>query len=53
MQIPWINISLVKFADKGFGWISFESMSAAAGIGATSISTIEGTLRNSRFFDGK
>ena len=28
-------------------------MSAAAGIGATSISTIEGTLRSSRFYDRK
>jgi len=28
-------------------------MSAAAGIGATSISTIEGTLRNSRLYDRK
>ena len=38
---------------KGLGSISFCNMSAAAGIGATSISTIEGTLRNSRFYDSK
>ena len=38
---------------EGLGSISFCNMSAAAGIGATSISTIEGTLRNSRFYDSK
>lgn len=43
----------VKCADKGLGSISFWNMSAAAGIGATSISTIEGTLRSSRFYDSK
>ena len=43
----------VKCADKGLEGISFWNMSAAAGIGATSISTIEGTLRSSRFYDSK
>ena len=43
----------VKCADKGLESISFWNMSAAAGIGATSISTIEGTLRSSRFYDSK
>ena len=43
----------VKCADKGLESISFWDMSAAAGIGATSISTIEGTLRSSRFYDSK